>query len=216
MSACPLCHQPHSDFYHQDKRRVYRQCSRCELVFVEPKYRLNSSDEKACYDHHQNDPNDQGYRRFLSRMSTPLLERIEPASNGLDFGCGPGPALAKMLEEQGHSISLYDLYYFPDPKPLDKQYDFVTATEVIEHLYQPDIIWAQWLTLVKPGGWLGVMTKMVIDVDAFATWHYKNDATHVCFFSRKTFEYLANRDGLELDFVGNDVILLRKPEHESY
>ncbi|ORT51687.1 2-polyprenyl-3-methyl-5-hydroxy-6-metoxy-1,4-benzoquinol methylase [Vibrio sp. qd031] len=215
MNACPLCHQPDSEFYHQDKRRIYRQCQRCQLVFVEPHFRLDADAEKACYDHHENDPYNDGYRQFLSRMSTPLCERINTDAKGLDFGCGPGPALAYMLREQGYSVNLYDIYYHPDPKPLSQTYDFVTATEVIEHLYQPDIIWSQWLNLLNPGGWLGVMTKMVIDVEAFASWHYKNDVTHVCFYSRATFEYLANRDGLQLDFIGNDVILLRKPEHES-
>jgi len=56
------------------------------------------------------------------------------------------------------------------------------------------------------------MTKMVIDVEAFATWHYKNDLTHVIFFSHATFEYLAERDKLELEFVGKDIILLRKTQ----
>ncbi len=54
------------------------------------------------------------------------------------------------------------------------------------------------------------MTKLVIDADAFKSWHYKNDPTHVSFFSRETFRFLAERDGLDVDFVGNDVILLRK------
>lgn len=56
------------------------------------------------------------------------------------------------------------------------------------------------------------MTKLARDVDAFAHWHYKNDPTHVSFFSRETFSFLAERDGLEVEFVGNDVILLRKTQ----
>jgi len=56
------------------------------------------------------------------------------------------------------------------------------------------------------------MTKQVIDLEAFACWHYKYDPTHVTFFSRATFRYLAERDKLELEFIGNDVILLRKPQ----
>lgn len=57
----------------------------------------------------------------------------------------------------------------------------MTATEVIEHLHDPHRVWQQWLNLVKPGGWIGLMTKMVKDLDAFAGWHYKNDLTHVIF-----------------------------------
>jgi len=212
MHSCPLCQSLETQHYYQDKRREYLQCQQCELVFVNPDQRLDAKQEKAHYDLHENDPNDQGYRRFLSRVADPILERIEPNSNGLDFGCGPGPTLSLMLQEQGHTISLYDIYYHPEASVLEKSYDFITATEVIEHLYEPNKVWQQWLNLVKPGGWIGLMTKMVIDVEAFASWHYKNDQTHVVFFSRKTFHYLAERDQLKLEFIGNDVILLRKAQ----
>ena len=103
-----------------------------------------------------------------------------------------------------------NLYYYPNKQALHQQYDFVTATEVIEHLFTPNLVWQQWLDMLKPGGWLGVMTKLVKDVDAFASWHYRHDPTHVVFFSRETFEFLANRDQLQLEFIGNDVMLLKK------
>ncbi len=215
MHVCPLCGSSKIRDYFEDSFRCYYQCQQCDLVFVDPTQRLNAEEEKTMYDWHQNDPSDEGYRRFLNRMATPIIERVNPDSHGLDFGCGPGPTLSLMLEEYGHTVSLYDLYYYPDTKVLDRTYDFMTATEVIEHLYQPDKLWHQWLSLVKPGGWLGVMTKMVIDLEAFSKWHYKNDLTHVIFFSRATFKYLAQRDGLQLEFIGNDVVLLRKPSNES-
>ncbi|MGY3571101.1 class I SAM-dependent methyltransferase [Vibrio paucivorans] len=210
MHSCPLCHNPTVTHYHSDKRRDYLQCDNCELVFVDPSQRLEANEEKAHYDLHENDPSDMGYRKFLSRIADPITERIQPNSHGLDFGCGPGPTLSLMLQERGHDIELYDIYYHPNQVVFEKTYDFMTATEVIEHLYEPDKVWQQWLNLVKPGGWIGLMTKMVIDKEAFATWHYKNDVTHVIFFSRRTFQYLAERDKLELEFIGNDVILLRK------
>ncbi|USD65209.1 class I SAM-dependent methyltransferase [Vibrio sp. SCSIO 43136] len=215
MHSCPLCEHTSTHHFYEDSHREYLQCPRCELVFVNPNDRLDAKREKAFYDLHENDPNDAGYRSFLSRMSTPMLERIAPNSLGLDFGCGPGPTLSLMLEENGHVMSLYDLYYYPDRSVLERQYDFMTATEVIEHLFDPKSVWQQWLKLVKPGGWIGVMTKMVKDAEAFATWHYKNDLTHVSFFSQNTFCYLADRDGLQLEFIGKDVILLRKPGNES-
>ena len=56
------------------------------------------------------------------------------------------------------------------------------------------------------------MTKLATEAEAFTRWHYKNDPTHVSFFSRDTFRFLAQRDGLEVEFVGNDVILLRKTQ----
>ncbi|MEZ9057400.1 class I SAM-dependent methyltransferase [Vibrio pelagius] len=212
MYTCPLCHHHDVHHYFEDKSREYLQCQQCELVFVKPEQRLEASEEKAHYDLHENDPSDAGYRKFLSRIADPLTDRISSNSHGLDFGCGPGPTLSIMLEEAGHTMELYDIYYHPERAVLDKTYDFMTATEVIEHLYEPDKVWQQWLNLVKPEGWIGLMTKLVIDVDAFAGWHYKNDPTHVVFFSRQTFQFLAERDKLELEFVGNDVILLRKTQ----
>ncbi len=212
MHTCPLCLHQQTHPYFSDKRRDYLQCGQCALVFVDPSQRLDATTEKAHYDLHENDPSDAGYRRFLSRIADPLAERISPQSHGLDFGCGPGPTLSILLQERGHEMELYDLYYHPDKAVLEHKYDFITATEVIEHLYDPYNVWQQWLNLVKPKGWIGLMTKMVIDVDAFATWHYKNDITHVIFFSRETFQFLAERDKLELEFIGNDVILLRKAQ----
>ncbi|MDV7104129.1 class I SAM-dependent methyltransferase [Vibrio sp. TH_r3] len=210
MLPCPLCEDVNSKHYYKDKKRDYFQCNRCKLVFVPIDQRLDSDAEKLIYDLHENIPSDEGYRRFLSRFSVPLIERLSPKSNGLDFGCGPGPALSMILQESGYNMSLYDIYYYPDREALKKTYDFLTATEVIEHLYYPNIVWQDWLNLVKPSGWIGIMTKLVVDVEAFSKWHYKNDLTHVCFYSRSTFQYLAERDKLQLEFVGNDVILLRK------
>ncbi len=216
---CPLCGSDNIAFYHADKKRRYQRCCQCQLVFVEPAYLINEEQEKAVYDKHENNVDDQGYRRFLSRLFEPMMERINAGNKtdykGLEFGCGPGPALATMFREQGIEINLYDLYYHPDITPLAQQYDFITATEVIEHLYQPDQVWKQWLSMLKPNGYLGLMTKMVLDEEAFARWHYKHDPTHVCFYSRATFEYLAYRDDLELEFIGSDVILLRTKHNES-
>jgi len=210
VHLCPLCLSTLTDFYHRDKNRSYYQCNECELVFVPPEFRLDAQTEKAHYDHHENGLNDIGYRQFLSRLASPLLERLSPYSVGLEFGCGPGPALAEIFKEAGHRISLYDIYYYPDAAALHQTYDFVSATEVIEHLYYPDKVWTQWLSLIKPGGWLAIMTKQVTDLDGFINWHYKLDITHVVFFSRATFEFLAKRDNLALEFIGNDVIFLQK------
>ncbi|WP_028116594.1 class I SAM-dependent methyltransferase [Ferrimonas senticii] len=208
---CPLCLNPHPSHYHQDKRRHYFQCPECQLVFADPAALLPQSAEKQVYDQHQNNPDDHGYRRFLNRLAEPLLERLPLQQQGLDFGCGPGPVLALMLQEAGHQMATFDPYYAPDRSVLRRSYDFITCTEAIEHFYQPRREWQLLLQLLKPGGYLGLMTKLVRNRDAFAQWHYKNDPTHVCFFSEATFRYLAERSQLRLEILGNDVILLQKP-----
>lgn len=216
VPVCRLCQSSAVSSFCQDKRRHYFRCHHCYLVFVDEASLLAPAQEKAIYDQHQNDPNDSGYRRFLSRLAVPLLDRIgHKPQRGLDFGCGPGPTLSMMLQEAGHAVALYDPFYISDTTVLAEHgdcvvYDFVACTEAIEHFHHPHREWRQLLGLLKPQGWLGLMTKLVIDESAFKQWHYKNDLTHVSFFSRATFEFLAQRDGLRCEFEGDDVILLQK------
>ena len=208
VSHCPLCGSSDTTHFYRDKRRDYNRCGICSLVFVPPDSYLDLAVERAEYDKHQNFVDDPGYRKFLSRLAVPLLENIPAASRGLDFGCGPGPALAQMLCEAGHDVALYDRYYAPDQAVLQRQYDFICATEVVEHLHHPGDELDRLRRILRPGGYLGIMTKQVLDRQAFAQWHYKNDPTHVCFFSRKTWQWWARRKRLAVKFVGSDVILL--------
>lgn len=114
-----------------------------------------------------------------------------------------------MLAERGLTVRAYDPIYAPATMSLQAQYDFVTCTEAVEHFHRPAREWSLLIALLKPTGWLAIMTKLHQGKDAFSTWHYKNDPTHVSFFSRRSFEYLADRDRLRLEFIGNDVILLQ-------
>ena len=100
-------------------------------------YHPTPQEEKAQYDLHENDPHDLGYRKFLSRLTDPLLAKLPPHSYGLDYGCGPGPTLSVMMHEAGHSMALHDPIYHPNPDALSRSYQFITATEVFEHLHQP-------------------------------------------------------------------------------
>jgi len=210
QNPCPLCRKNTQEEYYHDQRRNYFVCRHCHLVFVPSAQYLSEAEEKAAYDHHQNSPTDPGYRRFLSRLFSPLQDKLAPKSHGLDFGSGPGPTLSIMFEEMGHTITIYDHFYARNPVALQQPYDFITATEVVEHLHDPATILSQLWTLLRPGGYLGLMTKLVRDQKAFTKWHYKNDLTHVCFFSRATFEWLSDQWQAELEFFNSDVILFRK------
>lgn len=176
-----------------------------------PQYWLSEVEEKQEYDQHINSPSDQGYRGFLNRIYTPIKSCV-PLKNahGLDFGCGPGPTLSVMFEEQGAKVSLYDKFYYADETVLARQYDFVTATEVWEHLASPNEVLACLWRCVKPGGVLGVMTKLALDAESFAGWHYKNDQTHIIFFSITTLKYLEKQWGARLEMVAADAFIFRK------
>jgi len=208
---CPLCGSDESSAYHQDKTRSYRLCNCCNLVFVPPEHHLSPIEEKANYDLHDNQPDDPGYRNFLGRLFEPLAERIPVGAKGLDFGCGPGPTLSVMFKEAGHDVALYDAFYQADEAVFDDRYDFITLSEVAEHLSQPGPELERLWNCLKPGGWMGIMTKRVIDQEAFARWHYITDPTHVCFFSDRTFQWLAERwSAADMVFVGKDVVLFNR------
>lgn len=213
-SLCPLCLASQIVFFHQDNRRCYYQCQQCQLVFADRTTLLSADAELAQYQLHNNDMQDAGYRHFLQRLATPLLRCLaQPGLSGLDFGCGPGPLLAKILTEAGHNMALWDPYFANNEQVLQSQYDFISCSEAIEHFVQPSKEWALWLTLLKPGATLAIMTKRYTTAEAFANWHYKLDPTHVSFFCEHTFRYLAQRDGFSVNFVANDVVLLQRQKH---
>jgi hypothetical protein len=212
QEACPLCSSGDVGHHADDRTRTYWRCRECALVYVASAQHITPEEEKQRYDLHQNSPGDAGYRTFLDRLRAPLLKRVAPGGRGLDFGCGPGPTLSVMLEEAGLSVALYDPFYYPDRSVLDGRYDFITASEVVEHLRRPlaemELLWA----LLRPGGWLGIMTRLVPEGVVFERWRYKDDDTHIAFYATRTFEWIAGRLGARLEIIGPDVVLLQRPE----
>lgn len=171
---------------------------------------MSAADEKSRYDLHQNSSEDPNYRRFLGRILTPLAQRLKPGKCGLDFGCGPEPLLSRMFQEAGYPMTTFDHFYNNDPSALSKKYDFITATEVVEHFHDPEKELNRLWACLKPGGHLGIMTKFAVSQRDFSQWHYKNDATHVCFFSEQTVTWLADQWNAELSFHEGDVVLFQK------
>ena len=207
---CPLCTHA-ADAFLRDRTREYLRCPQCDLIFVPPEFHLAPEAEKSRYDHHQNDPADSNYRKFLSRLFQPLQKKLTPGTRGLDFGCGPGPTLSVMLEEAGYECAVYDLHYANDPSVFEDQYDFIACSETMEHLYRPREEFERFLRLVKPGGWVGIMTQLHDEAPVpFEKWFYKDDDTHVCFFSKKSFQTLEKTYGLRLEFHPDGVMLFQQ------
>ncbi|MDD7972282.1 class I SAM-dependent methyltransferase [Roseinatronobacter alkalisoli] len=209
---CPLCATRAAHFLTVDGRAYFR-CPNCQARFLHPSQFLCRNDEVAHYRHHENDVDDPRYRRFLSKLSEPLIARLPPVAVGLDYGCGPGPALAAMLQEAGYDMSLFDPVFASDPDVLKNTYDFVTCTEVAEHFHHPMQEFARLRRLVRPGGWLAVMTCFQTDDARFSKWHYRKDPTHVVFYREATFRYLAADWGWRCEVPVKDVVLMQAPAH---
>jgi SAM-dependent methyltransferase len=190
--------------------RAYLRCETCLATFLDPAHFLSAEAEHAHYLTHENDENDPRYRSFLSRLAGPLLERLAPGSMGLDYGCGPGPALAAMLREAGHEVAVYDPYFAPDTASLAGTYNFITCTETAEHFHRPGKEFAQLASMLGSGGILAVMTMFQTDDARFDAWHYRLDPTHVVFYRPESFAVLADMLGLECEVVARDVVFLTR------
>ena len=208
--SCPLCAANTTQPYYSNENLSYLQCPNCKLVFLPKRFHLNNIDEKSRYDLHQNDAEDIGYRQFLSAVFEPVEQHIAPNAKGLDFGCGPGPTLSLMFTEKGYSVDLFDKFYANNPNIFNKQYDFITATEVVEHLDEPEKELSRLYNMLNSGGVLAIMTGMLTKEIDFSTWHYKSDPTHICFFSRASMHYLAKKWGADIEFFTKDVTLFYK------
>lgn len=211
LPVCPLCRGPHSLPFVQCDDKDYFRCQTCEVTFLDPSQRPAPDEELAHYQWHENDPADAGYRAFLSRLSDPLLAKLSDGMEGLDYGSGPGPALAAMLEECGMRMRLYDPFFAADADALTRTYDFITCTETVEHFHHPAQEFERLDRLLRPGGWIGLMTTFQTDDDRFANWHYRKDPTHVIFYRESTFAFLAGTFGWHLEVPRKDVVLLQKP-----
>lgn len=217
-----------------DRRRVahhYYRCRRCELTFLDEEMRLPPDDERSRYVMHENNIGNAGYVAFLGRFIeafTPLLP-ARHGLQGLDYGCGPrgadledtphASALCALLGDarhfgQQHDMEGWDPFFRPDGAALSKGgYDFVVATEVLEHVYDPAAVVRDVVSCVKgehdEGGIAAFMTSFCpSEPREFCDWYYARDPTHVAFFRQPTFEWIADHLSVGVTFPARDVAVL--------
>jgi len=202
---CPLCQENKSIPFHSD----YFKCLNCSFIFLSPKERVDLNEEKRQYDLHENNPDDPGYRKFLSQVIDPLKKYlpIDKKLTGLDFGCGPGPTLNLMLEDEGIEMSIYDPFYYPITDSLNKKYHVITCTEAVEHFHHPMWEFKKLKDLLQSDGVIGIMTDLYQEGQDFANWHYIKDPTHVGFFSKESLSWIADELGLKIDIFGKRVAI---------
>ena len=207
---CPICSGTNVFSFQLIGSIEYFRCKTCQGLFTDPKSRLSPQEEKERYSLHNNDVEDPEYRKFLSKLYDPLIKKLKKESRGLDYGCGPGPALASMLREEGFSVDIYDPYFFPDESYRDKEYDFITCTEAAEHFYEPQKEFNKLDQVLADKGILGVMTNFYEDTINFEDWYYRKDPTHVVFYTVKTLQCIAEERSWKADIQSKNVVFFKK------
>lgn len=213
-SGCPLCGSGEVSKFSRDQKRNYLRCRECTLVFVPSEFHISREEERARYQLHENDLSDVGYTEFLGRLIQPLKSRHPVGSKALDFGSGPNPVMAKILRMEGFEVNIYDSFYAADTTVFDQTFDFITLTEVLEHLSRPRKELARLSEILRPGGTIAVMMRLLDDSVDFSNWHYKNDPTHLCFYSWETCLWLADYFGLRALRIEKDIVIFEKAESE--
>ena len=198
---CILCTQDSASLLWEkpEEDRHYYHCDACGLVFLNPSEHPNTAECRSRLQHHNNSPESAGYVEFLDPAVQLVTEYCSPGQRGLDFGCGPGPTLSQLLERKGYSMQDYDPLFYPQQELLKTDYEFVTATEVVEHFSTPRIDFQSIdQMLATHGGHFVAMTQVLVNVQEFPNWWYHKDFTHLCFYQKQTLEWIAQWLGWEL------------------
>lgn len=207
---CPVCRGERVLVLIEIDQKRYYRCTGCFATFIDPAQLPSISAERGEYDRHQNRVDDVAYRRFLEPAANAAVELLNPGASILDYGCGPGPALAAMLQERGYTVSLFDPIYRPDRSVLSQRFDAITCTEAVEHFHEPAAEFSKLNAMLNPGGVLIIMTRFQTDDARFANWHYRRDPTHVVFYRGETFQILGRRLGWKVDIRPPNLALIQK------
>lgn len=206
---CILCNS-RSEAFFSGRNGDYFRCAKCYGTFLSPQHFPDPAAEKARYEKHNNDVNDQGYRSFVSPLVDAILRSHTPEHRGLDFGCGTGPVVKYLLEEKGFLLDLYDPFFHNDTSVLSNQYDYIICCEVIEHLHDPAREFSRLGAMLRSGGQLYCYTDVLNDETDFKNWYYKDDTTHVFFYHPQTVVFIADNFGFTDHSIDDRLVILSK------
>jgi SAM-dependent methyltransferase len=157
------------------------------------KDRLTPKHEKNRYKAHQNHLDNPGYKEFLSPAIEALKHMKKLGAKGLDYGCGPTEALARLARNEGFQCDTYDPFFFPKKLENLKPLDFILCTEAAEHFFNPQLEFEKIFSLLKPDGCLILMTELHTESTDFESWYYAKDPTHVSFYSELSIDWISEK-----------------------
>ncbi len=197
------------------KNRKYRYCHGCGFIQLAPEHFPERQAEKTRYLQHTNTAADSRYAAYLQNfLTSSFYPYVRESSTVLDFGCGPEPVLVKILQHEGFTVDCYDPFFAPDVPWKTKTYDAVTAVEVFEHLQDPAGELESLTAVVQNNGHIILRTMLHTEKkDAFSCWWYREDVTHVSFFSERTIKTLAIQYSLSIISMKNscEIVLKKQP-----
>lgn len=206
MPNCPLCKSETTPLSAastelkivEGTNRFYR-CHCCDAVSVPRELHLSESAEVDRYGLHDNSESNSGYRNYLTKVADSVASLVDDMGSRrvLDYGAGDDAVLTKILAEQGVNCTAYD----PNYKPLAEfsgEYGLIIACESAEHFRDPHEEFLRINEHLESGGYLYIRTEMLESAPYFSGWWYKNDPTHIFFYSEQTMKFIAEQFNWEL------------------
>lgn len=204
-AVCPLCSTENILFLSLEQK--YFKCKTCCGIYASKEDLPDTKSEKERYELHDDDTSDDGYRKFVSPITCSIMRDFSDKASGLDFGAGTSAIISVVLKEQHYNIKNYDPYFHLHPELLKEKYDYISSCEVIEHFYNPHKEFTLLKSMLKENSRLYLMTEVYEDEIDFASWYYKNDPTHVFFYTSETFEWIKSEFGFKAVTVDKRLII---------
>lgn len=209
---CKICDCDTKAFDDVELQKQFYICPNCHCITLDPRFYLSLERENSLYNNHHNSLENEGYVKMFEDFLDYFWNDLRCKEKALDFGSGPTPVLAELLRRRGVKVDYYDKFYQPIQCFTNQTYDFITSTEVFEHLDDPVATLSLLSQHLKPKGFIALMTLFhTNDEVAFLKWWYRRDPTHITFYTAHTLKILAHKCGLEvLKTEGKRVALLQK------
>ncbi len=208
---CPICDNKTDNFWDFKLSIAYHYCRVCDYIFKDPSHHQSLDEQKKRYDLHENDPDNEGYRKYFDRFLDFVLPKVGKGGRALDFGSGASDLLSQMLSKAGFGTVHYDPIYHPDISYARYRYDLIVSTEVFEHLSDPLGMMHHLAGLLATDGYLALQTQFhPKGRGEFLEWYYRLDPTHIGFFTPVTLQALASKSSLKyLDDDGTNKIIFQ-------
>ncbi|MEE8484211.1 MAG: class I SAM-dependent methyltransferase [Nitrospinota bacterium] len=211
MKNCRICKTPSPVFYNDS--RTFFKCPACTLIFTE-----EMADEKAANEHYKNQWNnaDEDFWKQQVDVLISVINKHKTPQRILDFGSGSGE-ITKEFQRRGIDTTPLDpiIHGYLKDQDYAEKFDVVVGVEVIEHLPE---IYGELEEIKKVLTDDGIivfttgLTNVFIDapdaVEVFAKWWYKDDPTHVSFFSNRSVFTMAGIAGLKAEVYGEQLFVL--------
>jgi hypothetical protein len=203
---CGICGSTTREILQKKFSLKYHYCDMCGFISKDAENRISLEDELKIYKKHNNSIDDPRYvAYFKDFIDSAVIDFVSNGRRGLDFGSGPSPVLATILDrDYGFDMDIYDLFFAPNKVFSGKKYHLITSTEVFEHLGDPLEYFKLLAGCLEDDGLLSIMTLFhPLDDQEFLDWYYIRDMSHISFFTGDTMKVISGITGLDLVFTDN-------------